>query len=83
MNLIGVRYNKSRARVRNLNSRNSSLLRGRPVDADDDCVISLIRLQGDLLLWLHLLRLHLLDFSGEYCLGLGGRVNAISLQEEG
>ena len=55
------------------------LLGGRPIDADDDGVVSLVRLEGDLLLRLHLLGLHLLDLAGEDDLGLGGRVDAVGL----
>ena len=48
-------------------------------DADNDGVISLVGFECDLLLWLHLLRLHLLDLTGENCFGLGCRVDAVGL----
>ena len=55
------------------------LLWGSAVDADNDGVISLVGFECDLLLWLHLLRLHLLDLTGENCFGFGCRVNAVGL----
>ena len=42
-----------------------------PVFADDDGVVTLEGLKGQLLLGLHLLCLHLIDLCGKYCGGLG------------
>ncbi len=55
------------------------LCRGSAVNADDDRVVALVRLQGDLLLRLHLLAAHLLHLPGEHSLGLGRRVNTVGL----
>jgi len=55
------------------------LLWGRTVDSNDDGVVSLVGFECDLFLWLHLLRLHLLDLAGEDCLGLGCGVDTVGL----
>ena len=55
---------------------------GRAVHADDDGVVALVGLEGDLLQGLHLLGAHLLDLAGEHGLGLSGRVDAVSLRKK-
>ena len=54
---------------------------GRAVHADDDGVVALVGLEGDLLQGLHLLGAHLLNLAGEHGLGLSGRVDAVSLRK--
>lgn len=48
-----------------------SLLRGWSVNADDNGVVALVRLQRQLFNWLHFFSLHLLYLSSEH--GFGGR----------
>jgi len=55
------------------------LLGRRSVNPNNYSVVSLVRLQCHLFLWLHLLRLHLLHFAGKHGLGLRGRVNTVRL----
>jgi hypothetical protein len=55
------------------------LLWGRAVDSDNNGVVSLVGFECDLLLRLHLLRLHFLDLAGKNSLGFGCRVDTIGL----
>ncbi|KAF1750829.1 hypothetical protein GCK72_017380 [Caenorhabditis remanei] len=48
------------------------------IDSNHDSVVSLVWFQCDLLEWLELLLLQLVDFSGEDGLWLGCAVNAVS-----
>ena len=59
------------------------ILLGRAVHADDDGVVALVGLEGDLLQGLHLLGAHLLNLAGEHGLGLSGGIDAVGLKEQG
>ena len=63
--------------------RFSLLLLDRPVRANDHRMVSLIRLQSDLLLRLQLLCLHLLDLTSKHFLWLSSGVNAVCLLSVG
>merc|ERR1719350_1822053 len=59
-----------------------SFLRRWPVDSHHHCMVSLVWFQRDLLLGLHLLRLHLLHLPGKHCLGLSGGVDTVGLDRD-
>ena len=50
-----------------------------PIHAHDDGVVAFIRLQRQLLLWLELVCLQLLDLTSKHLGGFSSRVNTISL----
>ena len=52
------------------------------INTHDNCVISLVRLERELLLWLQLLRLELFDLGSEDGLGRRRRINATRLYRD-
>jgi hypothetical protein len=56
------------------------VLLGLAVDTNDNGVVALVRLECELLLWSHLLSLHLVNLGGKHLLWCGGRVDTACLE---